>query len=74
MADERMDESRKTMKITVKTPKEKQEMEIDTNAHVKEVNLSFGSYEISLKPLYNQYTRLLLTLHMSIIALSRMFY
>ncbi|CAG2221243.1 DSK2 [Mytilus edulis] len=32
-----MDESRKTMKITVKTPKEKQEMEIDTNAHVKEL-------------------------------------
>ncbi|XP_052100672.1 ubiquilin-1-like isoform X2 [Mytilus californianus] len=37
MADERMDESRKTMKITVKTPKEKQEMEIDTHAHVKEL-------------------------------------
>lgn len=25
------------MKITVKTPKEKQDIEIDTNSHVKEV-------------------------------------
>lgn len=34
MAEE---ESSKAMKITVKTPKEKQEIEIGSNAHVKEV-------------------------------------